>query len=779
MATNLSVNGYSKRLVVDEKQVKEAVSPFITEPSLTENAKKVLAARYLIKDADGKVIETPGQLMKRVAKAIAKGEDDLGKREYYSTVFELMLNKLEFLPNTPCLVNAGRPGGTGQYSACFVLPVPDSMEGIFEAVKQMALVHQTGGGTGFSFSRLRPKGDMVKTTSGVASGPISFMTPFNATTETTKQGGVRRGANMGVLRVDHPDILDFIRLKANDVNALQNFNVSVGITDAFMAALASDSDYALIHPNTKKGVKTLSAKYVFDEIVRCAHAIGDPGLIFLDRVNALDPLTEVLGPIEATNPCGEVPLRGNDACTLGSIDLSKFYSEFYHNVDTQRLKQTVHLAVRFLDNVLTVNKYPVKEIYEVTGKSRKIGLGVMGWAELLIKMGIPYASEEAYALADRLMGFISDEAILASEKLAEERGAFPVFDQSKHKLNGKKPRRNSTATVIAPTGTISIIAGCSSGIEPLYALGMTRDQAGMKMIEINPLLEQVARKHGFWSEELKEHVAKTGSVQNASSVPDKWKKILMIANEIPVEAHIAHQAAFQQHVEDGVSKTINMARSATQDDVRNAYMQAWQSGCKGITVYRDGCREGQVLTTGTKAAEAAPSPAVVAESSMPTYVRRRIPKSGRRKGETLTRPTTFGSIHVTLNEHPDDHEPFEMFVRIGKGGSEVNAWTEAFGRAASYLLSIPSPIPPTERLAALADQLSDIGGGEGVGFGPERTSSAADAIARIVRDFLSEKSVEQPKSTVRRDLCPSCHQATLTFEQKCGLCTNCGFSKCS
>lgn len=778
MATNLSVNGHSMQLVVNnDRKLKEHMSP--TEPNLTENAKKVLVARYLIKDADGKVIETPGQLLTRVARAIALAEPTQELRDQYGLAFTKMLSQLDFLPNTPCLVNAGRPGGTGQYSACFVLPVPDSMEGIFEAVKQMALVHQTGGGTGFSFSRLRPKNDIVRTTSGVASGPISFMTPFNATTETTKQGGVRRGANMGVLRVDHPDILDFICLKANDVNALQNFNVSVGITDAFMAALASDSDYALIHPNTKKAVKTLSAKFVFDEIVRCAHAIGDPGLIFLDRVNALDPLTDVLGEIESTNPCGEVPLRAHDACTLGSIDLSKFYSEFYNNVDMQRLKQTVHLAVRFLDNVLTVNKYPVKEIYEVTGKSRKIGLGVMGWAELLIKMGIPYASQEAYDLADRLMGFISDEAISASEKLAEERGAFPVFEQSKHKKNGKKPRRNSTATVIAPTGTISIIAGCSSGIEPLYALGMTRDQAGMKMIEINPILEQVARKNGFWSEELSDHVAKTGSVQGAPGVPEKWRKILMIANEIPVEAHIAHQAAFQAHVEDGVSKTINMARSATQDDVRNAYMQAWESGCKGITVYRDGCREGQVLTTGTKTVEpAAPTPTVAVESSMPTYVRRRIPETGRRKGETFTRPTTFGSIHVSINEHPDDNEPFEMFVRIGKGGSEVNAWTESFGRAASYLLSIPSPIPPSERLAALADQLSGIGGGEGVGFGPERTSSAADAISRILRDYLGSKTASPLKSAVRRDLCPSCHQATLTYEQKCGLCTNCGFSKC-
>jgi len=753
----------------------------VTEPNINENAYKVLKARYFIKNEQGEVVETPSQLMHRVSYAIAESEATEQDRGVYGALFKQMLSKLDFLPNTPCLVNAGRPGGTGQYSACFVIPVPDSMEGIFEAVKQMALVHKTGGGTGFSFSRLRRKGAMVKTTSGIASGPISFMAPFNATTETTKQGGVRRGANMGILRVDHPDIMEFIRLKANDVNALQNFNVSVAITTRFMEALERDETYDLVDPTTKEVVGQLSAKEVMNEIVRCAWTIGDPGLFFIDRANELDPLTEVLGEIEATNPCGEVPLRAHDACTLGSINLSNFFEpevvtgdghdhKRKAGINYERLRKTVKLAVRFLDNVLTANRYPVKEIHEVTAASRKIGLGVMGWAELLIKLELPYASQEAYDLASSLMSFISREAIAASEELATERGPFPAFAKSKHRSG--RPRRNSTCTVIAPTGTISIIAGCSSGIEPLYALGMTRQQAGMEMVEINPLLEVVAKKHGFWSDELAAHVAKTGSVQQAPGVPERWKQILMIANEIPVEAHIAHQAAFQRYVEDGVSKTINMRREATQDDVRAAYMLAYSSGCKGITVYRDGSRDGQVLTTGTQQAQ--PVSSMV---SAPLHPRRVIPKDGYRTGVTITRPTAYGSIHVTVNEHPDDGEPFEVFVRIGKGGSEVNAWTEAFGRSASYLFSLPSPTTPTERVEMLIDQLSGIGGGESIGLGPDRISSAADAIANVLRAYLTRRNINHV-SAVRFDFCPQCHQATLSFEQKCGLCKNCGYSKC-
>lgn len=747
------------------------------EPFINENARKILEARYLIKNDEGKTIETPGQLFTRVAKAVASAEKDDGDRKAAENTFTEMLMALDFLPNTPCLVNAGRPGGTGQLSACFVLPVPDSMEGIFEAVKQMALVHKSGGGTGFSFSRLRQKGARVKTTSGIASGPLSFMIPFNATTETTKQGGVRRGANMGVLRVDHPDILDFIRLKANDVNAMQNFNVSVGITDVFMEALAGDMSYDLIDPASKKIVNVLKARDVWNEIVQCAHKIGDPGLFFIDRANALDPLTEVLGEIEATNPCGEVPLRAHDACTLGSINLANFFAEDT-GIDWTRLAMTVQIATRFLDNVLSVNKYPVPEIHKVTEASRKIGLGVMGWAELLIKAGIAYADDAAVDLARQVMSFISKNAIEMSERLAKTRGEFPTFEKSKHKAKNK--RRNSTCTVIAPTGTISIIAGCSSGIEPLFALGMTREQAGMKLLEVNPLLEQIARREGFWSEELQAHVARTGSVQNAPGVPYKWQRVLMVANEIPVKSHIDHQAAFQMYTEDGVSKTINMAREATLEDVNNAYMQAWTQGCKGITVYRDGSRDGQVLTAGTVKTEAVPAP-VVMQSSMPAYVRRRIPDDGRRKGETFTRPTSFGSVHVSINEHPADSEPFEVFVRIGKGGSEINAWTEAFGRSTSYLLSLPSPISPSERLMALADQLEGIGGGEAYGRGDERVSSAADAIAKIIKKYLDAKKatpVDVPPA-VRFDLCPRCGQATFTKEIKCGLCRNCGHTQCS
>jgi len=785
------------------------------EPILTDISKSILAKRYLIRNASKEVVETPKGLFQRVARAIASTEPTPAARDKWESIFYTMMAGCEFEPNTPCLVNAGRPDGTGQLSACFVIPIPDSMDGIFTAVLHMAMVQKTGGGTGFSFSRLRPEGDFVATTSGIASGPCSFMEVFDFATERIKQGGVRRGANMGILRVDHPDILRFIRLK-QDRSKMQNFNVSVAITDAFMLALESDKDYDLIHPANNHVVGRLNAREVWKEIVHCAHVIGDPGLFFIDRVNAADPLSEALGPVEAPNPCGEVPLRPYDACCLGSINLARFYVEKrsnastklgnvtlqYGSIDFDRLQRTVKHSVRFLDNMLSVNRYPVQEITDVTSKCRKIGLGVMGWADLLVELGIPYSAPEARELGSHTMEMVNRWAVDASEELAEERGPFSHWEVSSWKKHGAKPRRNSTVTVIAPTGTISMIAGCSSGIEPLFALSMTREQAGLTMQEVNPLVEQVARREGFWSEQLGEVVRQTGSLRDAPGVPDHWRAVFAVANELGMEEHVGMQAVFQAHTEDAVSKTINLKREATETDVERAYLLAWEKNCKGITVYRDGCRENQVLTAGVAKVgnddvkeqleakfqeEAATKLASITAAAQSTFPRRRVPADGRRKGETLSQSTPFGTAHVTINEHPIDNEPFELFVRLGKSGVEVAAWAEALGRVTSYALSIGSPISPRARLEEIANQLNHIGGSNSWGVGRNRIASAPDAVAKTILTYLGKaEPVENPPAAYdktamvdkHKDLCPDCGQATLTFTQRCGLCTSCGFSKC-
>ena len=799
------------------------------EPVLTEISRSVLAKRYLIRNDRQEVIETPKALFQRVADFLATAEAP-DEREKWAAIFYRLMAAREFEPNTPCLVNAGRPDGTGQLSACFVIPVPDSMDGIFGAIRNMAVIQKTGGGTGFSFSRLRPEGDYVKSTSGVASGPISFMEVFDFATERIKQGGVRRGANMGILRIDHPDIMKFIALKQGDVNKMQNFNVSVAITDAFMFALEAGKDFDLIHPVTGNVVAQLHAPTVWKEIIRCAHKIGDPGLWFVDRVNAADALSEALGPIEAPNPCGEVGLRPFDACCLGSVNLAEFFVEKeaanahkYGNVvmrhgsiDFDRLQRTVQHSVRFLDNMLTVNKYPIPEIHDVTTKCRKIGLGVMGWADLLIQLGLPYSAPEARELGTHVMKLVNTWATDASEKLAEERQPFHHWPVSKWAKLGHKPRRHATTTVIAPTGTISIIAGCSSGIEPLYGLSMTREQAGMTMLEVNPLVEKIAKREGFWSEPLAETVRQTGSLADAPGVPDHWRAVFAIANELDMEAHVGMQSVFQAHTEDAVSKTINLKNDATEADIERAYMLAWTKGCKGITVYRDGCRSGQVLTAGV-VAKPDDVPAVVAAPIAAT-TKRRVPDDGRRSGVTLSRSTPYGSVHMTINHHPSDGNPFELFVRVGKSGSEVMAWAEAFGRVVSYTLALPSPFTPQARLEEVARQLSNIGGGDVWAVGMERVVSAPDAIAKMLLSHLgisenfnyaadapahapahtpmvavdavsstvsavstvsaASNGHVRPKSKSLSDLCPACGKAAFIYQQRCGLCTNCGHSKC-
>lgn len=572
----------------------------------SENAIKVLEKRYFLRNEAGELIESVEDLFKRVAEAIASGEKAFGASdteiealagEFYGFMFNS-----EFLPNSPTLMNAGKP--TGQLSACFVLPVPDSLEGIFETCKNAALIHKTGGGTGFSFSRLRPANDHVATSCGVASGPVSFMTVYDAATEAIRQGGTRRGANMGMLRVDHPDIEEFITCK-QDTGKLNNFNISVAVTDAFMEALAADADYDLIHPRTGKPVKTVSASAIFELIVDSAHATGEPGIVFIDRINTSDPIRfsvdehgdVVAGTeeIEATNPCGEQPLGPYDACNLGSLNLTQFIDVGKKDIDWSRLEKRIALAVRFLDNVIETNRYPLDLIKNATLNNRRIGLGVMGWAEALVKMEIAYDSQAALEKARQLMSFFSEKSHQASEELAHERGKFPNWLFSVWAERGR-PMRNATVTTIAPTGTISIIAGTSSGIEPLFAISyIRRVMGGMDLIEINPLFEAVARERGFYSVELMERIAEQGTLCEIEGVPDDIKKLWVCSHDVSWQWHVKMQAAFQEFTDNAVSKTINFPASASKEDIRNSYMSAWELGLKGITVYRDASRRSQVL----------------------------------------------------------------------------------------------------------------------------------------------------------------------------------------
>jgi ribonucleoside-diphosphate reductase alpha chain len=574
--------------------------------TLTDNGLAVLRARYLARD-NGVVVETPDQLFQRVAEHVSAAEAAMG----YSAAeiagaragFERMMSALEFLPNSPTLMNAGRP--LGQLAACFVVPVEDSTAGVFEAVWWAAEIQKTGGGTGFSFSRLRPAGDLVASTGGTASGPVSLMQVFNVATEAIKQGGTRRGANMGMLRVDHPDILEFIAVKL-DPSRMRNFNLSVAVTGAFMAATRTGSSYDLINPRTGHVTGQLDARRVLDAIANTAWACGDPGMVFIDRINDVHP-TPDLGSIEATNPCGEQPLLPFESCTLGSIDVGRFVAA--GELDWPRLHTTIHAAVRFLDDVIDANRYPLPQIERATKATRKIGLGIMGWADALAALGMPYDSAGALALGDRLATVLERESLAASAALADRRGPFPAWRGSRWQRAGHPELRNATTTTIAPTGTISIIAGCASGIEPLYALAYRRNVLdGAQLVEINPRFRRVAAERGFASDELFAAVALHGGVRGRGDVPDDVQRVFPTAHEVDVAAHVGMQAAFQRHVHAAVSKTINLRRDATPLDVKAAYELAYELGCKGITVYRDGSREGQVLVTGAPSESLAASP---------------------------------------------------------------------------------------------------------------------------------------------------------------------------
>lgn len=564
------------------------------ELKLSPNAVRVLAKRYLLKDDEGHIVETPGRLFRRVARVVAKADALYSKGSVKKTEEEFyeMMSKLEFLPNSPALMNAGT--SLGQLSACFVLPVEDSLVGIFDSVKRMALIHQSGGGTGFNFSHIRPKGDIVKSTKGVASGPLSFMRVFDVATDVIKQGGKRRGANMGILNFNHPDILEFIVAKSKE-DILSNFNISVAVSDGFMDAVSKNKEYWLVNPRNNEKTTKVNAKEVFDLIVSSAWKTGDPGLVFIDEINRKNPL-KGLGLIEATNPCGEQPLFNFESCDLGSINLVKMVKN--NSILWDKLRQTVHKAVHFLDNVIDVNRFPLEEIENQTKASRKIGLGVMGWAEALIRLGIRYDSIKALRLAERVMKFVNDEARKASNKLALIRGSFPDFDKSIWKSK-VKATRNATVTTIAPTGSISIIAGVTSGIEPLFAVSFVRNVlAGAHLLEVNPEFETIAKTKGFYSKRLMMKIAKTGSLKGVKEVPKKVQDLFRTALEISPEWHVKMQAAFQKYTDNAVSKTINLPENASLKDVSKAFLLAHKLKCKGITVYRYGSKKQQVLTVG-------------------------------------------------------------------------------------------------------------------------------------------------------------------------------------
>lgn len=766
----------------------------INELNLTSNAVKVLERRYLKKDEEGKVIESPEELFKRVAKTVAQADLNYGKSqaevEYIEKEFYKLLTSLRFLPNSPTLMNAGRR--LGQLSACFVLPVEDSMESIFEAVKNAALIHKSGGGTGFSFSNLRPKGDIVGSTKGISSGPVSFMTVFDSATEAIKQGGTRRGANMGILRVDHPDILEFITSK-DDNGKLNNFNISVALTDSFMKALEKDEEYELINPHTGMPTKRLKARDVFNLIVNHAWGNGEPGIIFIDRINKANP-TPLLGKIESTNPCGEQPLLPYESCNLGSINLARFVKtngsaifsgEKKENisdlVDWDSLRRTVHLSVHFLDNVIDVNKYPLKKIEEMTKCNRKIGLGVMGWADMLIQLGIPYNSENASRLATEVMRFIRDEGRKESMVLAEERGVFPNHEYSIYKDMNMR-LRNASITTIAPTGTLSIIAGCSSGIEPIFAVAYIRNvMEGTKLYEVNPYFEKIANEMGFWSRELVEKIGETGSLQELDVVPREIKKMFTTAHDISPLDHIRMQAAFQKYVDNAVSKTINFPHNAAPKDVEDAYMLAYGLGCKGVTVYRDGSRDEQVLEKGQRGKGAEGQGKDTVESLNPRTIEPSLKIVPRKRpevieGTTRLMKTGCGHLYVTINEDKDGNL-FELFTHMGKAGGCAASQAEAIGRLVS--LALRSNIEPVE----IVKQLRGISCHSPAWTNGGKILSCSDAIAKSLEKYsqLGDKGNGSDPQTGKKLIfgaCPECGGA-VEHEGGCAVCRDCGFTRCS
>ncbi|NYT04406.1 MAG: vitamin B12-dependent ribonucleotide reductase [Candidatus Methanofastidiosa archaeon] len=746
---------------------------YAEEPlNLSDNAIKVLERRYLKKDQEGNIVENPNDLFLRVAKSIAIADliyNDNADVEGLTKDFYEMMTNFEFLPNSPTLMNAGRE--LGQLSACFVLPVDDSIDSIFDAIKYTALIHKSGGGTGFSFSRLRPKNDVVLTTKGISSGPVSFMTVFDTATETIKQGGTRRGANMAILRVDHPDIIEFIKCKEENTK-LNNFNISVAITDKFIEAFENGKDYELFNPRTGKVDGKLNAKEVFSLIVNMAWKNGEPGIVFIDRLNRGNP-TPAIGEIESTNPCGEQPLLPYESCNLGSINLSKFLkkSSRGYEIDFDHLRDVIKKSVHFLDNVIDVNRYPLAQIEDMTKGNRKIGLGVMGFADMLLKIGIPYNSEDAVDLAKNVMKFVKEEATETSRELASKRGPFPNFEKSVFYEKGEAPIRNATVTTIAPTGTISLIAGSSGGIEPIFAISYIRNVMDKdELLEINPVFAEISKGRGIFTEELMKKIAREGTLKNIDEMPDDIKKIFVTAHDITPEWHIRIQSAFQEYTDNAVSKTINFPKSATENDVMQAYLLAYRSGLKGITIYRDGSRDEQVLNIGKVNKK---------ETAIQKAPR---PRPKVTKGFTEKIRTGCGNLYVTINE--DEYGLCEIFMQMGKSGGCPASQNEAIARLIS--LALRSGIG----IESILEQLRHIRcpmptWDEGI-----PVHSCADAIAIVLDRYIKkELNTKQERldmvvtsnggsnNTGMPAQCPECGEV-LVFSEGCVSCKCCGYTKC-
>lgn len=753
--------------------------------AFSNNAKTVLERRYLTRDEEGNVIETIEGMFKRVADHVASANSIYNKEadiEELSNNFYNVMMEQEFMPNSPTLMNAGKE--LGQLSACFVLPIEDSMEGIFDAIKNAALIHKSGGGTGFSFSRLRPKGATVKSTGGVASGPVSFMKVFNSATEAVKQGGTRRGANMGILRVDHPDIMEFIECK-KDTTEITNFNISVGLTEKFMEAVEKGEDYELIDPHNGKSTGTLNARTVYKHIVEMAWSTGEPGIIFLDRINRKSTVPG-LGEMESTNPCGEQPLLPYESCNLGSINLAKMIKKGTngYEVDYDRLGEVVDIGVHFLDNVIDINRYPLQEIDEMTRKTRKIGLGVMGFADMLFHLGIPYNSQQGVDFAHKIMKFIDERSKKKSQELAEIRGVFPAYEDSIFYNEGIK-MRNSTTTTIAPTGTISIIAGASSGVEPLFAISFVRNvMDNDRLLEVHPYFEQIAKERGFYSEELMEKIAEEGTISHIEGIPEDVKKVFVTAHDVSPFWHIKMQAAFQDNVDNAVSKTVNFRREATREDVEEVYMLAYKLGCKGITIYRDGSRENQVLSTLKKHPTMEP---LIDESGVKPRERPSVTQ-----GMTEKVRVGCGNLYITVNY--DENGICEVFTNVGRAGG-CPSQSEATSRLVSVALRSGMDVKEiieqlkgirchsTIRQRATNKDIKVLSCPDAIGKALERVmnicveienGSANEMVYEIEEEKLQEKikNFANPSSN-----CPECG-SKMGHEGGCVICKNCGFSKC-
>lgn len=810
----------------------------LPEPKLSDNAWYIGKTRYAVRNIAGEPTETARQMFWRVAYNIAAAErlySDQPKKDHlkYARQFYKQMVQQKFIPNTPTMLNTGKPNQ--QLSACFVLPVEDSLEGILQTATDMARIHKSGGGTGFSFSRLRSKDSVIATSKGKTTGPVSFMQMYNDMTSSIRQGGVRRGANMGILHYTHPDLLSFIIYKVDEFS-LTNFNISVTVDDKFFSQIKKDatkleddyeqgfdfektvseikaalqtrdldlkqvlldkavvalkewcaeedSDYGynLVDPHTKKVTARLNAKKVFDLITRLAWNYGDPGMIMMDRINnsRANP-TPQMGEIEATNPCGEQPLLPYDACTLGSINLAKFVKD--DSFDWEALKTTTHHAIHFLDNVLDMNEYPIEKVRITTRAIRRIGLGIMGYADALLMLGVGYDTEKGFKIAEEVMKFIQKESDVASCELAKTRGVFPAFKGSIYDKPGEIKPRNGARTTIAPTGTIAMLADCSSGCEPLFALTYAKNTIeGKRMFQTSPHVVAALKEAGIYSEELLEKIQENGgSVQGMPEVPEKLQKIFVVAGDISPESHLKVQASLQKYVDNAISKTINFSNSATIKDVRNAYLLAHTTGCKGITIYRDGSREKQVLEvkktesyydklSGTEVAKE------LAKDQAPVTLR---PRPEVLTGKTYKIETPVGSAFVCINED-EDSSIFEVFINVGRAGSDITADAEALGRLISLTFRIPSSYTSDRLAQNVVSQLSGIGGGASIGFGNNRVRSLADAVAKVIREH-EENKVEQANIApvkVQVDLCPDCGNATLRFIEGCQKCENCGYSKC-